>query len=112
MDQYLTPMPCADIGQKCLQLLGMHALSGCDTTPYLCGKGKVTALNTMASENYQGKATISDVGTTITESIHAAMPSIVALYSQPPGASMEFTCYTIFTKRGEILKRWLHLQHL
>ena len=54
MDQYLTPMPCADIGQKCSQLLGKHALSGCDTTSYLCGKGKVTALNTMASENYQG----------------------------------------------------------
>ena len=25
---------CADLGQKCLQLLGMHALSGCDTTSY------------------------------------------------------------------------------
>ena len=23
---------CNDIGQKCLQLLGMHVLSGCDTT--------------------------------------------------------------------------------
>ena len=34
---------CADISQKCLQLLGMHALSGCDTTFYPYGKGKVTA---------------------------------------------------------------------
>ena len=25
---------CADLGQKCLQLLCMHALSGCDTTSY------------------------------------------------------------------------------
>ena len=25
---------CADIGQKCLQIPGMHALSDCDTTPY------------------------------------------------------------------------------
>ena len=25
---------CADLGQKCLQLLGMHALRGCDKTSY------------------------------------------------------------------------------
>ena len=25
---------CANLGPKCLQLLGMHALSGCDTTSY------------------------------------------------------------------------------
>ena len=29
---------CADLGPKCLQLLGMHALSGCDTTSYPYGK--------------------------------------------------------------------------
>ena len=26
---------CADLGPRCLQLLGMHAISGCDTTSYL-----------------------------------------------------------------------------
>ena len=35
------------VGPKCLQLLGMHALSGCDTTSYLYGKGKIGALNTL-----------------------------------------------------------------
>ena len=33
---------CVDLGPKCLQLLGMHALSGCDTTsyPYYMAKGR------------------------------------------------------------------------
>ena len=31
----------ADLGQKCLQLLGMHALSGYDTTSYPYCKGRV-----------------------------------------------------------------------
>ena len=30
--------------RKCSQLLGAHALSGCDTVSYPCGKGKKSAL--------------------------------------------------------------------
>ena len=52
---------CADLGQKCLQLLCMHALSGCDTTSYPYGKGNVTALNTMVSRIYQCLAIIGDI---------------------------------------------------
>ena len=33
-----------------------HTGSGLDTTSYPYSKGKLTALNTMASENYQGLA--------------------------------------------------------
>ena len=40
---------CADHGQKCLHLLCMLALSGCDTTSYPYCKVNVTALNTMVS---------------------------------------------------------------
>ena len=38
---------CGDLSQQCLQLLGMHTLSGWVTTPYPFSKEKVTALNTM-----------------------------------------------------------------
>ena len=55
---------CTDLGQKSLQLLGMHALSGCDTTSCLYGKARRTALNTMVSGIYKGLVTIGDVGTT------------------------------------------------
>ena len=40
---------CAQLGPKCLQLLGMHYLTGCDTTSYFYGKGKVSALKTLKS---------------------------------------------------------------
>ena len=32
------------LGDKCRGLLGMHALSGCDTVSYPNGRGKVSAL--------------------------------------------------------------------
>ena len=33
---------CAELGPKCLQIMGMHYLTGSDTTSYLYGKGKVS----------------------------------------------------------------------
>ena len=65
---------CADLGQKCLQLLCLHVLSGCDTTSYPYSKGNVTALNAMVSGIYQ-----CDIDTTHTELMNAAMPSFVSL---------------------------------
>ena len=90
---------CASLGQKCLQLPGMHALSGCDTTFYPYGKGNVTALNNMVSGNYQGLATIGDIGTTHTDLMNAALQFFSALYSQPSETSMESARYNIFTKK-------------
>ena len=84
-------------GQKCLHLLCMHALSGCDTTSYPYGKGNVTALKTMVSRIYQCLAIIGDIDTTHTELMNAAIP--LFHYSQPPVTSMESTCYNIFTKK-------------
>ena len=35
------------LGDKCKGLLGMHALSGCDTVSYPNGRGKVSALRVL-----------------------------------------------------------------
>lgn len=35
------------LGEKCLDLLATHALSGCDRVSYPFGKGKVTAINSL-----------------------------------------------------------------
>ena len=72
---------CADLGQKYLQLLCMHAVSGCDTTSYPYSKGNVAALNTMVSGISQCLAIIGDNDTTHTEMMNAAMPSFDSLYS-------------------------------
>ena len=43
---------CANLGPQCLQLLGMHAISGCDTTSYPYAKGKFSALKTMLDGDF------------------------------------------------------------
>ena len=48
---------CADLGPQCLQLLGMHAISGCDTTSYPYAKGKFSALKTMFLTRFNKIAT-------------------------------------------------------
>ena len=89
---------CADLGQKCLHLLCMHALSGCDTTSNPYDKGNATALNTKVSGFYQCLAITDDIDTTHSELINAAMPSFIH-YSQPPVTSLESAFYNIFTKK-------------
>ena len=42
---------CANFDQKCLQLLGMHALSGFDTSSYPYGKRRVSSLNIIETMN-------------------------------------------------------------
>ena len=38
---------CTKRGSKCLQLLGMHALTGCDTTSFPVNKGKISVLSVL-----------------------------------------------------------------
>ena len=45
---------CAQLGSKCLQILGMHYLTGSDATSYLYGKGKVSALKTLTDGDFPG----------------------------------------------------------
>ena len=88
------------LGMKCLQLIGMHALTGCDTTSYLFGKGKVSALNTLLSGEFPGLANVlGEVGITQAELLEAGKPFIVALYGQAPGTSMETARFNLFTKK-------------
>ena len=89
---------CADLGPKCLQLLGMHALSGCDTTPF--GRGKISALNTLLAGDYLGLADVlGEVGTIYADLMEAAKPFFAALYHQLPGTSMESAHFTLFAKK-------------
>ena len=43
---------CKKLGPKCLQLLGMHSLTGCDNVSYPFSKGKISALNILLSGNF------------------------------------------------------------
>ena len=56
------------LGDKCVQLLPMHAITGCDTVSYPFGKGKVSSLKAIMDSDHveielfgESNATISDV---------------------------------------------------
>ncbi len=88
------------LGPKCLQMLGMHALSGCDTTSYPYGQGKIRALSTLLSGDFSGLADVlGEVGTTQADLMEAAKPFFNALYRQRPGTSMESARFYLFTKK-------------
>ena len=65
----------ADLGQKRLQLLGMHTIHSVVVThfPTLTVQ-KVISLNTMLYGNYQGFITLGDFGSTLPGLMNAAMP--------------------------------------
>jgi len=88
---------CADLGEKCLQLLGMHALSGCDTVSYPYGNGKISALNTLLTGDFPGLAhELGEVEATHTDLMEAYF---CALYCQPSGTSMENARFKLFAKK-------------
>ena len=96
---------CADLGPKCLELLGMHALSGCDTVSYPYGKGKISALNTLLAGDFPGFAhVLGEVGSTQTALMEVANAFFTALYRQPLGTSMESARFILFTKKKKTPK--------
>jgi len=91
---------CAVLGPKCLQLLGMHALSGCDITSYSFGKGKISVLNTLFAGDFLGLAdVVGEVVSTHAALMEAAKLFFVSLYRQLPGTSMGTARFTLFKKK-------------
>ncbi|KAH3748405.1 hypothetical protein DPMN_182850 [Dreissena polymorpha] len=72
------------LNPKCMRLLGMHALSACDTTSYPYGKGKVDAFDKLLLGDYPGLSDVlGEKGKTNEELVKASKPFINALYDQP-----------------------------
>lgn len=91
---------CIKLGPRCLQLLGMHALSGCDTTSYPYGIGKATALKILLDGDFQGLSDVlGEVNATSEDVMEAAKTYVTALYGQPPGTSLEYARFSIFTTK-------------
>ena len=75
---------CVDLGKKCLQLIGVRALRGCDTVLY----------------PYE----LSEVEATHIDLMEAAQTYFCALYRQPSGTSMENARFKLFTKKKKTTK--------
>lgn len=103
---------CAVLGEKCLQLLGVHAITGCDTTSFLYGKGKLGAVKTLLDSNFIGLANVlGEELATKTELMEAVSPFVTALYGQPQGTSMESARFALYTSKKKVQNSGVYLQH-
>ena len=86
----------AQLGEKCLDILAMHALTGCDTTSYPFGKGKQTALKFLSKVNLQS---IGDSFSNKDDVLAAGRHFFSLLYGSQLEMRMETLRHKIFTSR-------------
>ena len=90
---------CTDLGPQCLQLQGMYAISGCDTTSYPYAKGKFSALKSMLDGDFPGlDDVLGEVGATHDDLLKTATTFFLALYGQPAETSIESAHFTLYTR--------------
>lgn len=86
----LLSMPHALIfGKVCSQLLGAHAIIGCDTVSYPTGKGKSSVMKILEVDNYPGLFTmLGEVSATGEDLIAFGQQFFASLYGQSGGTSV------------------------
>ena len=78
----------------------MHALSGCDTTSYPVGKGKVSALKAMRVVPDKLLHCIREAEATDLQITKATRAFFLALYNQRNSVTLDATRYEIYRKRN------------
>lgn len=72
------------LGSNCLQLLGMHAISGRDTVSYPFNKGKISALNALKAGDFPGLFdVIGEEDATNVDLLDTGHQFFAAMYGQP-----------------------------
>ena len=88
------------LGGTCSGILGMHALSGCDTVSYLNGKGRVSALKVLNQNNITGlDSELGEMDASKAGLMATATAFYLALYSQKKSNTINYARYDIFRKR-------------
>ena len=88
-----------NLGEKCRTILAVHALSGCDTTSFPCGKGKVSAIKAMRDVPGDLLHVIGEESATDVQITEAVSSFFLALYNQRGSASLNTARYEIYRKR-------------
>ena len=90
----------AALGDTSLQLLGMHAVTGCDTVLYPFNKGKLTALSKLREGNFPELYSVVGEETAMLEDLlRRGQTFFAALYGQPKCTYSNAVRYTIYTKK-------------
>ena len=88
------------LGAKSLQLLGMHALSGCDTVSYSFGHGKAMVLKVQKSVDHSGLYTVfGEQSANHQQLLETGRKFICSLCGVAAGESMASARYELYTKR-------------
>ena len=101
---------CIQLGSKSLQLLGMHAITGCDIVSYPFGKGKISALNILKAGNFpELSEVLGEEHATDNDLLKIGQQFFAAMYGQPAGTTMNEARYNLFTKKKGKLMRIMSL---
>ena len=93
------------LGDKCRGLLGMHALSGCDTVSYPNGRGKVSALRVLTQTDIDElDSVLGEESATQTDLPKAGTSFFLSLYCQKESTSLNAARHD--TERGRIRLHW------
>ena len=90
---------CTKLGSKCLQLLEMLALTGCDTTSFPFNKGKVSALGVLEAGYFPGLFHVLEEEDAMQWDLReVGLSFFCAVYGQKPGTPIEEARYNLYTK--------------
>ncbi len=105
---------CAHMGSTvCSQLLGAHAITGCDTVSHPFGKGKASMLNTPREGDFPGLFDVlGEEGAAQEDLMAVGEHFFVALYGQPSGSSMTQARYNLYTRKQGKPMRIMSLESL
>ena len=88
------------LGDKCRGLLGMHALSRCDTVSYPNGRGKVSALRVLTQTDIDELDSVLGEESATQTDLQKAGPSFfLSLYCQKESTSLNAARHDIYRKR-------------
>ena len=91
-----TNQTCIKLGFKCLQLLGMHALTGCDTTSFPFNKCKVSALSVIEAGYFPGLfRVLGEEDAMRWDLLEVGMSFFCAVYGQKQGTPMADARYNL-----------------
>ena len=88
----------SSLGTKCKNILGVHALSGCDTVSYPFGKGKVSALKVLDMDILHNMERLGEEDATLEELLAAATQFFLILYDQKDASNLNQARYNIYKK--------------
>ena len=91
---------CKALGDRCLEILGVHFLSGSDTTSYPFGKGKQTVLNIAKRFSFpEFDSVLGDLNATDMQLQQLGRKFFCALYQQSNEKSLSKVRYDLYMKK-------------